>query len=106
MVDYFVKSVKAQTQDFWLYFPCKQGIGITGSFMIMYDMMKNYMNVSADDIIKRQLALVNYNENTLKFFYNNERISFLKCFYDYCKVNGYSFYIKWSEWKNVLSKNL
>lgn len=101
MVDYFIQSIKAQPQNSWLHFHCKQGIGRTGTFMIMYDMIKNNKVVSEEEIIKRQLALANYNESTLKSFYNNERMSFLKKFYEYCKQNGDSFNVKWSEWKKA-----
>jgi protein-tyrosine phosphatase len=105
MVDYFVESIKAQPQNSWLHFHCKQGIGRTSTFMIMYDMIKNHKEVSEKNIIERQLALANYNENTLKSFHNNERMSFLKSFYDYCKINGDSFNIKWSEWKKASATN-
>lgn len=99
MVDYFVESIKAQPKKTWLHFHCKQGIGRTSTFMIMYDMMKNHKDVSADEIIERQLALANFEEKTTKSFYNNERINFLKNFYDYCNKNGDSFKVKWSDWK-------
>lgn len=102
MVDYFVESVKAQPKNSWLHFHCKHGIGRTDTFMIMYDMMKNYREIGDDDIIKRQVALANFDESTVKSFYNNERISFLKKFYEYCKKNGDSFNIKWSEWKKAV----
>lgn len=105
MVDYFIESIKAQPQNSWLHFHCKQGIGRTSTFMIMYDMIKNHKEVSEEDIIERQLALANYDENTLKSFHNNERMSFLKSFYDYCKTNGDSFNIKWSEWKKASAAN-
>jgi protein-tyrosine phosphatase len=87
MVDYFVELVKLQPKDTWLHFHCKQGIGRTSTFMIMYDMIKNSMDVTADDIIKRQLLLANFDESHIKSFSNNERITFLQDFYKYCKVN-------------------
>lgn len=105
MVDYFIESIKAQPQKSWLHFHCKQGIGRTTTFMVMYDMIKNYKEVSADEIIKRQLSLANFNENTTKSFYNNERIDFLNKFYNYCKINGDSFQTKWSEWKKSSATN-
>jgi len=101
MVDYFVASIKAQPENSWLHFHCKHGVGRTDTFMIMYDMMKNYKIASADDIINRQLQLAKFDEKTIKSFYNDERIGFLKKFYDYCKVNGDSFSVKWSEWKKT-----
>ncbi|MFT8352752.1 fused DSP-PTPase phosphatase/NAD kinase-like protein [Clostridium saccharoperbutylacetonicum] len=103
MVDYFMGFIKNKPQNSWLHFHCKEGIGRTSTFMIMYDMINNYKDVSADAIIKRQLALANFEDVTLKSFYNNERIGFLNKFYDYCKANGDSFNIKWSEWKSKYS---
>ncbi|WP_290443199.1 phytase [Clostridium sp. CF012] len=87
MVDYFVCLVKLQPKNTWLHFHCKQGIGRTTTFMIMYDMMKNSKRVSADDIINRQLLLANFDESHIKSFSNNERINFLQNFYKYCKDN-------------------
>lgn len=99
MVNYFIEIAKTQPQNSWLHFHCKHGIGRTCIFMIMYDMVKNNKIASADNIIERQLILGNYNEKMIKSFYNNGRITFLKKFYDYCKINGNSFNIKWSEWE-------
>ena len=87
MVDYFVSLVKLQPKNTWLHFHCKQGIGRTTTFMIMYDMMKNSKSVTADDIINRQLLLANFDESHIKSFNNNERVSFLQSFYKYCKGN-------------------
>ena len=102
MVDYFVELVKSQPKNTWLHFHCKEGIGRTTTFMIMYDMIKNSKEVTADDIIKRQLLLANFDENHIKSFYNNERIIFLENFYKYCKENSNNFNIKWSDWKKTL----
>ncbi|WP_423243123.1 GxGYxYP domain-containing protein [Clostridium chromiireducens] len=103
MVDYFMEVIKNKPKDSWLHFHCKEGIGRTSTFMIMYDMINNYKEVSADGIIKRQLALANFEDVTLKSFYNNERIGFLNKFYDYCKANGDSFNTKWSKWESKSS---
>ena len=73
--------------------------------MIMYDMVKNHKEISADNIIKRQLALAKFDENNIKSFYNNERMNFLNKFYDYCKTNGDSFNTNWSEWKKASAAN-
>lgn len=100
MVDYFIELIKGESSNSWLHFHCKAGIGRTTTFMIMYDMIKNYKDISADDIINRQLALANFNETKTKDFYNKERGDFLNQFYNYCKANGDYFTVKWSEWKN------
>jgi protein-tyrosine phosphatase len=99
MVDYFVDLVKLQPKNSLFYFHCKQGIGRTTTFMIMYDMIKNSKEVMADDIIKRQLLLANFDEIVIKSFYNNERVDFLKNFYKYCKEDENNFIVKWSQWK-------
>jgi len=88
MVDYFVKLIKSQQGNTWLHFHCKQGIGRTTTFMIMYDMIKNAKDVTADDIIKRQLLLSDFNESHIESFNNNERINFLQNFYKYCRSNS------------------
>jgi len=88
MVDYFIELVKSQPSNTWLHFHCKQGIGRTTTFMIMYDMIKNSKNVTADDIIKRQLLLANFDESHINSFNNNERIKFLQNFYEYCRSNS------------------
>lgn len=103
MVDYFVDVIKSNPKDTWYHFHCKQGIGRTTTFMIMYDMMKNAKEVSADDIIKRQLLLAGFNENQMKSFYNDKRSTFLQSFYKYSKENGNDFKIKWSDWKKSLN---
>ena len=78
MVDYFMEFIKNKPKDSWLHFHCKEGIGRTSTFMIMYDMINNYKDVNADAIIKRQLALANFEDVTLKSFYNNERMRIFK----------------------------
>lgn len=105
MVDYFMELVKSQTQSSWLHFHCKAGIGRTTTFMIMYDMIKNYKEVSAEDIINRQLALANFDNKKINSFRRRKRIDFLNKFYDYCLINGDSFETKWSEWKKVINTN-
>lgn len=98
-VDYFIEFIKSQSQNSWIHFHCKAGVGRTTTFMIMYDMLNNYKKVSADEIINRQLALAKFDENSIKSFSSKERIDFLNKFYDYCKVNADSYNVKWSDWK-------
>lgn len=100
MVDYFIELIKGESSNSWLHFHCKAGVGRTTLFMIMYDMIKNYKDVSAEDIINRQLALANFDKTKAKAFYSKERAEFLNQFYDYCKANGDYFTVKWSEWKS------
>ena len=82
---YFVQLVNSELKDNWLHFHCKQGIGRTTTFMIMYDIMKNAKEVSLDDIVKRQVALSKMSENSAKGFYNDERKSLLTNFINMLK---------------------
>lgn len=100
-VDYFIESIKKQPKNTWFHFHCKHGVGRTTAFMIMYDMMKNYKEVSAEDIIKRQLILGNLNDTDIKPFYDKNSLGFLQNFYKYCIENGDNFNITWSEWKQT-----
>ena len=88
MVDYFIKFVNNQPKDTWLHFHCKEGIGRTTTFMIMYDIMKNYKEVSLDDIIKRQVVLSKMSEKNAEGFYSGHHFKFLNDFYnDYTSKN-------------------
>jgi protein-tyrosine phosphatase len=100
MVDYLIELIKGESKNSWLHFHCKAGVGRTTTFMIMYDMIKNYKDVNAEEIINRQLALANFNETKAKDFYSKERAEFLNQFYEYCKINGDYFTVKWSKWKS------
>jgi protein tyrosine phosphatase (PTP) superfamily phosphohydrolase (DUF442 family) len=98
MVDYFVRLMNSKPQNIWLHFHCKGGAGRTTTFMIMFDMMKNSKEVSAEDIIERQVLLANLSTHSRKSFYSEERISFLNNFYRYCRKNADSFKTTWPEW--------
>ncbi len=99
MVDYFVELVKAQTKDSWFHFHCKEGIGRTTTFMIMYDMIKNSKEVTSKDIINRQLQLAKFDASHISSFTNPERTNLLENFYKYTKEAGNDFNIKYSDWK-------
>ncbi len=106
MVDYFIDFVKTNPKNSWLHFHCKQGIGRTTTFMIMYDMIKNSKQVSEDDIIKRQLSLANFNSKEIDSFYNKERTSFLNKFYRYCKSSNVSYSQSFSDWNKALKTSV
>lgn len=99
MVDYFVELVKAQPKDSWFHFHCKEGIGRTTTFMIMYDMIKNSKEVTSKDIINRQLQLAKFDASHISSFTNPERTNLLENFYKYTKEAGKEFNIKYSDWK-------
>lgn len=98
MVDYFVEFAKSQPKNSYLHFHCKEGIGRTSTFMIMYDIMKNAPNVSLDDIINRQLALSTLGEKHETEYRTDVRMKFLNKFYDYVKNNKDDYKVKWSDY--------
>lgn len=100
-VDYFLKYINSLPKESWLHFHCKEGVGRTTTFMIMYDIYKNYNNASLNEIIQRQLALVaTFKPETDADFTNpqGKEYKFLSQFYKYCKVNGKDLNPIWSDW--------
>lgn len=85
MVNRFVSFVNELPKNTWLHFHCKAGIGRTTTFMIMYDIMKNYNNVSLNDIIARQVLLANLSTKESIDFFMERRYTFLNDFYNKCK---------------------
>ena len=82
MIEYFINFVENQPKGTWLHFHCKEGIGRTTTFMIMYDIMKNHKDVSLNDIIKRQVVLSGISEKSAESFYTGEHHKFLNNFYN------------------------
>lgn len=91
MVDYFIKSIKQSPKNSWFHFHCKEGAGRTTTFMIMYDMMKNYKVATANEIINRQISLANFDANEIKDLTSARRLGFWQKFYEYCEKNGDNF---------------
>jgi len=100
MVDFFVQYVNSIPKDSWLHFHCKEGIGRTTTFMIMYDIMKNYNDATLDEIINRQLALSRIKEKSILSFPSKERLDFFTKFYQYVKEQNNDFKTSWSQWLN------
>ena len=82
MVNYFIDFVKNQPKDSWLHFHCKEGIGRTTTFLIMYDIMKNHKDVNLNDIIKRQVLLSGMSDTSSQGFYEGNHNKFLTDFYN------------------------
>lgn len=104
-VDRFISLINTLKPNVWIHFHCRGGDGRTTTFMAMYDMLHNANNVSLEDIIKRQAAVIPYydlfsrtsaNPEMEKYF--EERKIFLKKFYLFSKarLNGYRG--SWSAW--------
>lgn len=105
-VDRFVSFVQGLYPGTWLHFHCSDGQGRTTTFMVLYDMMRNYKKVSADDIIRRQyllggidLTAVPTQMVAIKQEWAKERTVFLREFYQYCQAAGPHYSLSWSAWQ-------
>jgi protein-tyrosine phosphatase len=104
-VDKFVALVDNLSQDTWLHIHCRGGAGRTTTFMAMYDMMKNANSVTFASIIERQASIPPY-YNLLKIErkapsltpYYQQRLQFLKQFYQFARAHTQGRAAKWSEW--------
>ncbi len=106
MVDFFINFVKNQPKDSWLHFHCKEGIGRTTTFMILYDMMKNYSVATEEELINRQIALVQFDKDHAESFLNRNRVKLFQLFYDYCKSQGPEFNTSFSEYLKGINESL
>lgn len=98
VIDSFVDEVKKIDKESWLHFHCKEGIGRTTTFMIFYDMMKNYKDVSAEDIIYRQVALADFDSDDIRLITSPRRINLYNGFYNYLKDNDGNLNVKYSDY--------
>lgn len=105
-IDVFINFVKTIDMDkVWLHFHCVAGEGRTGTFMCLYDMMKN-PSISMKDIMYRQTKLgSNYplylqeKDNWKKELYQEKADNFV-LLYEYVQENYKDNYsISWSDWK-------
>jgi hypothetical protein len=104
-VDRFVVAVRALPESAWAHFHCEAGLGRTTTFMVLYDMLRNATRVSLEDIVCRQ-KLLSYDYDVLrpvgrgnwKAPYVEDRIAFVRVFYDYARANPNGRPQLWSEW--------
>ena len=73
--------------------------------MIMYDMMKNYKVATANEIIDRQISLVNFDAHDIKDLTSARRIAFWQNFYEYCEKNGDNFKTTYSDFIKLQPTN-
>jgi hypothetical protein len=104
-VDRFIVAVRALPENAWAHFHCEAGLGRTTTFMVLYDMLRNATRVSLEDIVRRQ-KLLGYDYDVLraagpgnwKAPYVEDRIAFVRAFYDYARANPNGRPQLWSEW--------
>jgi hypothetical protein len=104
-VDRFILAVRELPLDGWAHFHCEAGRGRTTTFMVLYDMLRNAAHLSLADIVRRQ-KLLGYDYDVLrpaepgnwKAPYTDDRIAFVRAFYDYARANLSGQPKLWSEW--------
>jgi inositol hexakisphosphate len=104
-VDRFILAVRALPPDGWVHFHCEAGRGRTTTFMVLYDMLRNAAHASLEDIVRRQ-KLLGYDYDVLrsaepgnwKAPYTDDRIEFVRAFYNYARTNPNARPQLWSEW--------
>jgi len=102
-IDEFVTFIHSISDDAWLHFHCRAGVGRTTTFLTLYDMLKNAYTVSADDIIKRQSLLSNYDltdfkKDPIMAKLKKVRLKLLYDFYGYVRAQSPHFTVPFSEW--------
>src|SRR5437762_489169 len=104
-VDRFVLAVRELPENGWAHFHWEAGRGRTTTFMVLYAMLRNATRVSLEDIARRQ-QLPGYDYDVLrpsdpgnwKAPYTDDRIAFVRAFYDYARANPAGRPQLWSEW--------
>ncbi|SRR6266536_705018 len=104
-VDRFILAVRALPENGWAHFHCEAGRGRTTTFMVLYDMPRNAARVPMEDIVRRQ-QLLGHNYDVLrpapatnwKAPYVEDRIAFVRAFYNYAHANPNGRPQLWSEW--------
>jgi hypothetical protein len=104
-VDRFISAIRTLPENGWAHFHCEAGRGRTTTFMVLYDMLRNATRVSLEDIARRQ-QLLGYDYDVLlpadpgdwKAPYTDDRIAFIRAFYEYARANPGGRSQLWSEW--------
>ncbi len=104
-VDRFILAVRALPENGWAHFHCEAGRGRTTTFMVLYDMLRNASRVPLEDIVRRQ-QLLGYDYDVLRPAkpgdwrgpYTDDRIAFVRAFYNYAHANPNGLPQLWSEW--------
>ena len=112
-IDRFIEFVKTiDTNNTWLHFHCVAGEGRTGTFMCLYDMMKN-PDIPMKDITYRQAKLgsnyplyIQTEDDWKKPLYQEKADNFV-LLYRYVQENNKNNYqVLWSEWLNNNKNNI
>lgn len=104
-VDRFLEILRDLPHDSWIHFEDRSGRGRSTEFLAMYDMLKNAALADFDEILRRN-ALLSHDESLLvlpgsqdwEYPYKQDRMEFLKEFYNYAKARLNDGNLTWSQW--------
>ena len=105
-VDRFIQLIKKIPPQHWIYFHCHAGVGRTTTFMTMFDMMHNAKQATFEEIIARQKAIggkdltVLPSHESFKYAAADDRMEFLRKFYNYARTNKDDFKTSWTAWSS------
>ncbi len=107
-VDQFIGVVRSLPQGAGLHVHCNGGRGRTTTFMVLYDMLRNARQVSAEAILARQSRLgMDYNLTDTdavrehKQAFHGDRLTFLHEFHAYARENPGGLPRTWSQWRTA-----
>jgi len=109
-VDRFIAFYKTLPKDAWLHFHCEAGKGRTTTYMVLYDILRNGMQVPLADIAAREykiggVDLLQVNSANAakkkapnwKTAFEAERSGMIQLFYQYVRENP-DLTLPWSAW--------
>ncbi|KHK01041.1 phosphatase domain-containing putative toxin [Desulfovibrio sp. TomC] len=105
VVDRFVRFYRGLAPQTWLHFHCRGGAGRTTTFLCLVDMLQNAREVDFAAILARQKALGGTDltrtaggQTPARDRLAQERLDFLRRFYDYAMANPDGRGQSWSQW--------
>ena len=115
-VEQFVEFVSGLPKDAWVHFHCRSGKGRASTFMVLYDVFHNAIDVSLEDIVCRNALMGSkdvsqISELQAKVWKNDmakNRYTFVAEFYAYMVDPGGYGQLRWVEWtekRNKVSSN-
>lgn len=112
-IEDFVNFYRKLPQNSWLHFHSDSENERVAIFMLMVDILKNAKNVSLKDIVARQAYLTEIDlfqkdkkdkDLILKNKFFDDKVEFIKQFYEYAMMNDDNFKTSWSKFIEKINK--
>ena len=110
VIDAFIDFAKDLEAGAWLHFHCQAGLGRTGAFMTIYEMMQK-PEAPVEEILRHQAETGSGNlvdrAAPEKSHAQKERCVLARAVYQYiCKNRESGYAVKWSDWLNAHSHSV